>query len=123
MCEFTSSCPSPNGFVNSNVSNDGDVSVTGLTCVSEGLIADAAGRLFAIAQYRAGCCQSASTGAIYEAGAATPWQHLRDLSGFAHTFDSLRNHFPVALAFEGLAGSTSQTPGPTLASKWKYVSG
>jgi sugar lactone lactonase YvrE len=125
-CGSRSSCPWPNGLVqilggptittdvenptalaldgsgnlyvgNSNVSNEGAVSVyapksvrlqrilSGLTGVTEGLIADAAGRLVAIAQYRSGYCQLGAIGAIYAAGAATPRQHLKGLSGFAHS--------------------------------------
>ncbi|MGA2761426.1 MAG: hypothetical protein ABSF08_14035 [Candidatus Cybelea sp.] len=82
---------------NSTTSNAGDVSVyapksvkpqrilSGVVGVPKGLAANAAGTLFAIAQYRSGCCQLVGTGAIYGAGATEPRRHLADLSGFAHS--------------------------------------
>src|SRR5580700_11874507 len=61
---------SGNLFVgNETASNQGDVSVyapksvnplrtlSGITGVPKGLVADAAGRLFLVAQYKSGCCQ------------------------------------------------------------------
>jgi hypothetical protein len=82
---------------NSTSSNAGDVSVyaaksvnplrtlSGITGVPKGLAADAAGRLFVVAQYRAGCCQFEGTGEIYAAGKTKPRQNLKGLSGFAHS--------------------------------------
>ncbi len=82
---------------NSTSSNEGDVSVyaaksvnplrilSGITGVPKGLVADAAGRLFVVAQYRAGCCQLDGTGEIYAAGGTKPRQNLKGLSGFAHS--------------------------------------
>jgi hypothetical protein len=82
---------------NSTSSNEGDVSVygpksvkplrtlRGLTGVPKGLVANAAGRLFAVAQYRAGCCQLVGSGEIYTPGASTPRKPLKGLSGFAHS--------------------------------------
>ncbi|MFZ1018659.1 MAG: hypothetical protein WAN39_12400, partial [Candidatus Cybelea sp.] len=82
---------------NSTASNEGDVSVyapksvkpqrilSGIVGIPKGLAADAAGRLTVIAQYRSGCCELEGTGAIYAAGATTPRQRLRGLSGFAHS--------------------------------------
>jgi hypothetical protein len=82
---------------NSTASNEGNVSVYapksvqpqrilgGIVGVPKGLAADAAGRLTVIAQYRSGCCELEGTGAIYAAGATTPRQRLRGLSGFAHS--------------------------------------
>ena len=81
---------------NSLASNEGDVSVyapksvtpertlSGVVGVPKGLVANDAGRLFVVAQYRAGCCNFEGTGAIYAAGATKPRQRLRGLSGFAH---------------------------------------
>ncbi|HEY6485556.1 MAG TPA: hypothetical protein VIX83_04145 [Candidatus Cybelea sp.] len=82
---------------NSLASNEGDVSVygpksvnpqrvlSGVAGVPHGLVADAAGRLFVVAQYRAGCCQLEGSGAVYAAGATKPRQRLKGLSGFAHS--------------------------------------
>ena len=82
---------------NSTSSNECDVSVyaaksvtpqrilSGLIGVPKGLAANAAGRLFAGAQYRSGCCQLGGAGAIYEPGATKPRRHLKGLSGFAHS--------------------------------------
>jgi hypothetical protein len=82
---------------NSTASNEGDVSVyapksvkpqrtlSGIIGVPKGLAADAAGRLTVIAQYRSGCCELEGTGAIYAAGATTPRERLKGLSGFAHS--------------------------------------
>ena len=78
-------------------SNEGDVSVyapkstkalrilSGLIGVPRGLVANAAGRLFVVAQYLSGCCQIDGTGAIYPPGATEPRWNLKDLSGFAHS--------------------------------------
>ena len=82
---------------NSTASNAGDVSVyapksvklerilSGVMGIPKGLATNAAGRLFAIAQYRSGCCGFEGTGAIYAAGATEPRRRLKDLSGFAHS--------------------------------------
>jgi hypothetical protein len=82
---------------NSTTSNAGDVSVyaaksarpqrilSGIIGVPHGLAATSAGRLFVVAQYRAGCCQLEGTGAIYAAGATQPRRRLKGLSGFAHS--------------------------------------
>jgi hypothetical protein len=82
---------------NSTTSNEGDVSVyapksvrplrilSGLIGVPKGLAPNAAGLLFVVAQYRAGCCQIEGSGAIYEPGATKPRQRLKGLSGFAHS--------------------------------------
>lgn len=82
---------------NETTSNEGNVSVYapksgnplrilgGITGVPKGLVADAAGRLFAVDQYRSGCCQMQGTGAIYAPGAKEPQHHLKGLSGFAHS--------------------------------------
>ncbi len=125
-CQFSSSCPSPNGLVqmlggqaittgiekpttltldgsgnlyvgNSTSSNEGDVSVyapksvnplrtlSGVTGVPKGLVADTDGRLFVVAQYRSGCCQLEGTGEIYAPGGTKPRKQLKGLSGFAHS--------------------------------------
>ncbi|MGC9991640.1 MAG: hypothetical protein ABSD52_04450 [Candidatus Cybelea sp.] len=90
---------------NSTTSNQGDISVYapksvrlqrilgGVVGVPKGLAANAAGRLFVVAQYRAGCCELEGTGAIYTAGATKPRQRLKGLSGFAHSpvLDKLGN--------------------------------
>jgi hypothetical protein len=82
---------------NSTTSNAGDVSVyapksvkpqrtlSGIIGVPVGLVANAAGRLFAIAQYRVGCCELEGTGAVFATGATKPRRHLKGLSGFAHS--------------------------------------
>jgi hypothetical protein len=82
---------------NSIASNEGAVSVyapksvtterilSGIVGVPHGLAADTAGRLFVVAQDRAGCCQLEGTGAVYAAGATKPRQRLKGLSGFAHS--------------------------------------
>lgn len=82
---------------NSITSNQGDVSVyawngsmplrilSGIVGVPKGLVADAFGRLWAVAQRRVGCCQLAGTGAVYGPGATKPRHHLKGLSGFAHS--------------------------------------
>ncbi len=126
ICATSTSCPSPNGLVqtlngetittgvvnpttlalddsgnlfvgNSTTSNQGDVTVyapntqspartlTGLLGVPKGLLTDAAGSLYVIDQYRAGCCELEGTGGIYAAGASKPGRHLKGLSGFAHS--------------------------------------
>ncbi|HEV3092802.1 MAG TPA: hypothetical protein VGX91_15280 [Candidatus Cybelea sp.] len=97
---------SGNLFVgNATTSNEGDVTVyapnsqtpartlSGLLGVPKGLIADAAGSLYVIDQYRAGCCELEGTGAIYAAGASKSHEHLKGLSGFAHSpvIDKLGN--------------------------------
>jgi len=90
---------------NSTSSNEGDVSayaaksvtpqriLSGLIGVPRGLVANAAGRLFAVTQYRSGCCQLGGAGAIYAPGATKPQRHLEGLSGFAHSpvLDKLGN--------------------------------
>ena len=82
---------------NSTTSNQGDVSVyapesvnplrilSGITGVPKGLVADASGRLFVVAQYRSGCCQLVGTGGIYAPGGTKPRHSLKGLSGFAHS--------------------------------------
>ncbi len=82
---------------NSTTSNAGDVSVyapkdvtpqrtlSGVIGVPQGLVANAAGRLFVVAQYRVGCCDLEGTGAIYAPGATQPRRRLKGLSGFAHS--------------------------------------
>jgi hypothetical protein len=82
---------------NSTTSNQGDVSVyaaksanplrilSGITGVPKGLVADAAGHLFVVAQYRSGCCQIEGTGGIYAPGGTKPRHSLKGLSGFAHS--------------------------------------
>jgi hypothetical protein len=82
---------------NATTSNQGDVSVYapksvtparilgGVIGVPKGLVADAAGRLFVVGQYRAGCCELEGTGAIYAPGSTKPQQRLKGLSGFAHS--------------------------------------
>jgi hypothetical protein len=82
---------------NSTTSNEGDVSVyapksvnplrilNGITGVPKGIVADEAGRLFVVAQYRSGCCQLEGTGEIYAAGGTKPRHSLKGLSGFAHS--------------------------------------
>jgi hypothetical protein len=82
---------------NSTSANEGDISVyapqgtdplrilSGVVGVPKGLVADAAGSLFAVAQYRSGCCTLVGTGGVYAAGATKPHQHLKGLSGFAHS--------------------------------------
>jgi hypothetical protein len=81
----------------STSSNAGDVSVYGakstnplrilggITGVPKGLVADATGRLFVVAQYRSGCCELVGTGEIYAPGATKPKNPLKGLSGFAHS--------------------------------------
>ncbi len=80
---------------NSTTSNGGNVSVyaaksvkplrilSGIIGIPEGLVANAAGRLVAVAQYRVGCCGFAGTGAIYAPGATEPRRRLKDLAPFA----------------------------------------
>lgn len=89
----------------STSSNQGDVSVyapksvtplrtlSGITGVPKGLVADAAGRLFVVAQYRSGCCELEGTGEIYAPGGTQPVHPLKGLSGFAHSpvLDNLGN--------------------------------
>ena len=82
---------------NTTGSNLGDISVyapksaqplrilNGIVGVPKGMVANAAGRLFVVAQYRSGCCQMQGTGAIYAPGATNPQQSLKGLSGFAHS--------------------------------------
>jgi hypothetical protein len=82
---------------NSTSSNEGDVSVyaaksvnplrtlTGITGVPKGLVANAAGRLFVVAQYRSGCCELVGTGETYAPGGTQPVHPLNGLSGFAHS--------------------------------------
>jgi hypothetical protein len=81
---------------NSLASNEGNVTVyapksvtplrtlSGVVGVPKGLVANAAGRLVVVAQYRAGCCNFEGTGAIYSPGATKPRHGLKGLSGFAH---------------------------------------
>ncbi len=82
---------------NSTGLNEGDVTVyapksvnplrtlTGIVGEPKGLVANAAGRLYVVAQDRVGCCQLDGTGAIYAPGATTPKHELQGLSGFAHS--------------------------------------
>jgi hypothetical protein len=82
---------------NSTSSNEGNVSVYasksvnplrtlgGITGVPKGLVADATGTLYVVAQYRSGCCQIEGTGEIYAPGATKPRHPLKGLSGFAHS--------------------------------------
>jgi hypothetical protein len=80
---------------NSTTSNGGDVSVyapksvkslrvlSGIIGTPGGLVANKAGRLVAVGQYRVGCCGFQGTGAIYAPGATEPRRRLKDLSTFA----------------------------------------
>ena len=82
---------------NATSSNEGNITVysptggdplrtlTGVVGVPKGLVANPAGRLFAIAQYKAGCCQFEGTGGIYGTGRTKPRQAIKGLSGFAHS--------------------------------------
>jgi sugar lactone lactonase YvrE len=82
---------------NSTTANAGNVTVYppqtqqpartlgGLVGVAHGIAVNTDGRVFVVAQYRAGCCQLEGTGDIYAAGKTQPLRHLRGLSGFAHS--------------------------------------
>jgi hypothetical protein len=82
---------------NSTASNQGDVSIyapksvkaqrilSGLLGVPRGLAANAAGRLFVVAQYRLGCCEVEGTGAIYPPGATKLQRHLKGLGSFPNS--------------------------------------
>jgi hypothetical protein len=82
---------------NSTSANEGDVTayapngtaplrtLTGVVGVPKGLVADATGRLFLVAQYRSGCCELVGTGGIYAPGGTKPQKALKGLSGFAHS--------------------------------------
>jgi sugar lactone lactonase YvrE len=82
---------------NSTGTNEGDVTVyapksvnplrtlTGIVGEPKGLVANAAGRLYVVAQDRVGCCQLEGTGGIYPPGATAPKHQLQGLSGFAHS--------------------------------------
>jgi hypothetical protein len=59
--------------------------LSGLTGVPRGLVANASGRLFAVTQYLSGCCDMEGAGAVYAPGASQPTQLLQGLSGFAHS--------------------------------------
>jgi hypothetical protein len=82
---------------NSTGVNEGDVTVyapksvnllrtlTGIVGEPKGLVANAAGRLYVVAQDRVGCCQLEGTGGIYPPRATAPKHELHGLSGFAHS--------------------------------------
>jgi sugar lactone lactonase YvrE len=82
---------------NTTGQNTGDVTVyapqgvnplrtlTGILGEPKGLVANAAGRLYVVAQDKVGCCQLAGFGAIYAPGASAPMHELKGLSGFAHS--------------------------------------
>jgi hypothetical protein len=57
----------------------------GITGEPKGLVADAAGQLFVVAQDRVGCCQLQGTGEIYAPGGTQPQRNIQGLSGFAHS--------------------------------------
>jgi len=82
---------------NANASSEGNISVyasqgvnplrvlSGITGVPRGLVADSAGRLFAVAQYKEGCCQLGGDGEVYAPGGTEPRGHLKGVSGFGHS--------------------------------------
>lgn len=82
---------------NTTGTNEGDVTVYaaksvnlvrtlgGITGEPKGLVADAVGQLFLVAQDRVGCCEIEGTGEIYAPGGTQPKRNLEGLSGFAHS--------------------------------------
>lgn len=82
---------------NATASNAGDVGVYGpkgvnplrtlggITGVPKGLVANEAGRLYVVAQYRSGCCELVGTGGVYAPDKTEPQRALKGLSGFAHS--------------------------------------